>query len=561
MFLQILLPDIVLLSKCRISVIIIRSKKQLSGGRILILIRDIKLPVESGENEIKRKCAQMLGVSAEEIRNFSLSRLSVDARKKTNVHLVCSATLTFENEPDILNRVDGKNILPFESTEYVFPMPRQVLKTRPVVVGMGPAGLFAALQLAHAGLPPVIIERGKPVEQRMKDVDAFWESGVLSTESNVQFGEGGAGTFSDGKLTTGISDSRISHVFRLFVEHGAPRDILWSAKPHIGTDVLRGVVASIRRELLELGCDIRFDTKLCGLNTTNGALCAIELEQKSEKYMLDCEKLILALGHSARDTFKMLLGSRVVMEQKPFAIGVRIEHLQSEISRAQYGDFTEKLPPADYKLACHLPNGRSAYSFCVCPGGQVVAAASEEGELVTNGMSYRSRDGKNINGGFLVGLNPSDFPGNDPLAGVRLQQIWEKRAFTQGSGEFRSPAQRVDDFLKNRASDSFRTVTPSYLPGVTPTNICDCLPDYVTASLRDALPIFDRKLHGFASPDAVLTGIETRSSSPVRILRGADFQASIRGLYPCGEGAGYAGGITSAAVDGMKVAEAVANGE
>ena len=503
----------------------------------------------------------MLGVSAEEISDFFLSRLSVDARKKANVHLVCSATLTLDNETDILKRVDGKNVLFFESTEYNFPIPAQLPKTRPVVVGMGPAGLFAALELARAGLPPVIIERGKPVEKRTKDVDTFWKSGVFSTESNVQFGEGGAGTFSDGKLTSGISDSRILHVFKLFVQHGAPRDILWSAKPHIGTDILRSVVANIRRELLELGCDIRFDTKFCGLKATNGALCAIELEHKGEKYMLDCEKLVLAPGHSARDTFEVLLDNKIVMEQKSFAIGVRIEHLQSEISCAQYGGFAEKLSPADYKLACHLPNGRSAYSFCVCPGGQVVAAASEDGHLVTNGMSCRSRNEKNINGGFLVGLQPNDFPDSDPLAGVRLQQIWEKRAFTQGGGGFKAPAQRVGDFLKNRASDSFGAVTPSYLPGVTPTDICDCLPDYVTASLREALPILDRKLHGFASPDAVLTGIETRSSSPVRILRSTDFQASMRGLYPCGEGAGYAGGITSAAVDGIKVAEAVVNGK
>ncbi len=388
----------------------------------------------------------------------------------------------------------------------------------------------------------------------------FWTTGALDEGSNVQFGEGGAGTFSDGKLTTGTHDPRISAVLDALVEAGAPADVKWSHKPHIGTDVLREVVKTIRKELISLGCDVRFGHKLAGLTVSGGVLTGAEVEGPQGNYLLAADALILAPGHSARDTFAMLREAGVPMEKKRFAVGVRIEHLQRDVSFQQYGPAWEQLPPSDYKLACHLPNGRSAFTFCVCPGGQVVAAASQQGGVVTNGMSRRARDGENINGGLLVGVGPEDFPEDDVLAGVRFQERWERAAFRLGGGGFRAPAQRVEDFLLCHLSEGPGAVRPTYRPGVTWTELSPCLPDYVTGALRQSLPLLDRKLRGFAAPDGVLTGVETRSSSPVRILRDESFQSALRGLYPCGEGAGYAGGIVSAAVDGIRVAEAVAAG-
>ena len=442
---------------------------------------------------------------------------------------------------------------------YLFPEVKRRSPSMPVVVGMGPAGLFAALFLARNGLPCVVLERGQDVDRRTAQVERFWDSGLLDPSSNVQFGEGGAGTFSDGKLTTGTHDPRISAVIDALVESGAPEDVKWSHKPHIGTDILRQVVKRIRQELISLGCDVRFGHCLSGLETGSGALSGVWVACEAGRYRLDCDALVLAPGHSARDTFAMLHQAGVPMEQKNFAVGVRIEQEQAAISRAQYGPAWEQLPPSDYKLACHLPTGRSAFTFCVCPGGQVVAAASEEGRLVTNGMSCRARDGANINGGFLVGVSPADFGSEHPLAGVEFQRRWEAAAYTLGGGGFRAPAQTVADFLARRPSTALGRITPTYRPGVTPAELDRCLPGYVADTLRGALPLFDRKLRGFAAPEAVLTGVESRSSSPVRILRGEDFQSPIRGLYPCGEGAGYAGGITSAAVDGIRVAEAIAS--
>ena len=445
-----------------------------------------------------------------------------------------------------------------QDTPYVFPPVRRTSPLPPVVVGMGPAGLFAALFLARNGLAPIVLERGRPVEERTADVERFWSTGLLDPASNVQFGEGGAGTFSDGKLNTGTHDPRIATVFRELAAAGAPADILYQHKPHIGTDVLRDVVKNIRLELLRLGCDVRFCHELAGLTLRDGAVAGLTVEGPQGAYELPCDALVLSPGHSARDTFRMLHEAGVPMEQKAFAIGVRIEHPQSAVSLAQFGPAWEKLPAANYKLSCHLPNGRSAFTFCVCPGGEVVAAASEEGRLVTNGMSRRARDGKNINGGFLVGVNPADFGSDHPLAGVEYQRRWEEAAFRLGGGGYLAPAQTVGDFLSGRPSVRLGAVEPTYRPGVTPTELDRCLPGYVTDTLRGALPVFDQKLRGFAAPDSLLTGVETRSSSPIRILRGADFQSAVRGLYPCGEGAGYAGGITSAAVDGIRVAEAVA---
>lgn len=524
----------------------------------MLRIQNIPLPLGGGEAQLKKKAARILGVKPEAITGLSLARQSIDARKKSDVHYVCTVDVSVADEGKVMARCRDKNVSLHQSVPYVFPPVRRTSSLPPVVVGMGPAGLFAALFLARSGLAPIVLERGRPVEERTADVERFWSTGVLDPSSNVQFGEGGAGTFSDGKLTTGTHDPRISTVFRTLVEAGAPADILYQHKPHIGTDVLRDVVKTIRQELIRLGCDVRFGHQLTGLTLREGAVAGLTVEGPQGTYDLPCDTLILSPGHSARDTFQMLLEAGVPMEQKPFAIGVRIEHPQSAISLAQFGPAWERLPAADYKLACHLPNGRSAFTFCVCPGGQVVAAASEEGRLVTNGMSHRARDGKNINGGFLVGINPADFGSDHPLAGVAFQRHWEEAAFRLGGGNYHAPAQTVKDFLARQASKALGSVEPTYRPGVTPTDLDRCLPHYVTDTLRGALPVFDRKLHGFAAPDSLLTGVETRSSSPVRILRGEDCQSAVRGLYPCGEGAGYAGGITSAAVDGIRVAEAVA---
>ena len=441
--------------------------------------------------------------------------------------------------------------------KFDFTTGKTPLTHRPVVVGLGPAGLFAALLLARRGYRPLVLERGPALDERIRAVEHFEKTGTLDPNANIQFGEGGAGTFSDGKLTTRVGDTLCAFVTGAFLDHGAPADIAWRQKPHVGTDLLRGVIRSIRGEIEALGGEVRFNTALTGLHTRNGALTGIETTAGP----VPCEQMILAVGHSARDTFAMLHGLGLPLECKPFSVGFRAEHLQTEIDKSLYHGAAghPALPKGEYQLSQHVSGGRCVYTFCMCPGGQVVAAASEEGRLVTNGMSCRARDGANINGGFLVGVSPADFGSEHPLAGVEFQRRWEAAAYTLGGGGFRAPAQTVADFLARRPSTALGRITPTYRPGVTPAELDRCLPGYVADTLRGALPLFDRKLHGFAAPEAVLTGVESRSSSPVRILRGEDFQSPIRGLYPCGEGAGYAGGITSAAVDGIRVAEAIAS--
>jgi len=525
----------------------------------MIHIRDLPLPLDGTPEDLRRMAAGTLGIPAEEIQTLTLARQSIDARRKSDVHYICAVHVTAENEAALVLGAASRRVCLHAPISYAFPPVRRRSVLPPVIVGAGPAGLFCALYLARAGIPSILLERGQPVERRTEDVARFWHTGELSPDSNVQFGEGGAGTFSDGKLTTGTHDPRIKTVLDSLVAAGAPEDILIQQKPHIGTDLLRLVVKNVREELLRLGCEVRFGHRLDGVALRNGALHALTVTSPEGSYSLPADTLTLAPGHSARDTFAMLLEAGLPMEAKPFAVGVRIEHPQALISQAQYGSAWSRLPAADYKLTCHLPNGRSAYSFCVCPGGQVVAAASEPGHLVTNGMSLRARDGETCNGAFLVGVSPADFPSAHPLAGVEFQRQWERAAFALGGADFTAPAQRAADFLHSRPSKSLGKLTASYLPGVTAANLGDCLPGFVADTLRAALPLFDRKLHGFAYPDALLTGVETRSSSPVRILRDADLQSPVRGIYPCGEGAGYAGGIVSAAVDGIRTAEAIAS--
>ncbi|MGE4483500.1 MAG: NAD(P)/FAD-dependent oxidoreductase [Oscillospiraceae bacterium] len=522
----------------------------------MLKISNIKIPAKEGKDGLLPAVAAALGTPEKDILTLEIKKLSVDSRRKNDVHFVYTAAVSLKDEDRALAYCKKAEV--FEEKVYSFPYSNPRFENRPVVIGMGPAGLFAALCLAEAGIPPIILERGRPVEERASDVERFWRDGKLDITSNVQFGEGGAGTFSDGKLTTGINDERISFVIRSLVKYGAPEDILYLAKPHIGTGNLREIVKNIRLHLIALGCDVRFGHVMAGITAADGRLSAIKVLSGSDKYELKTGRLVLAPGNSARDTFRMLHEHGVVLQPKSFAVGVRIEHLQADVDLAQYGEAATlgTLPASDYKLSVHLPDGRSVYTFCVCPGGSVVAAASEEGTVVTNGMSEYARDGKNINGGLLVGVSPVDF-GEDIFGGVDFQSRLEKAAFAGGGGGYRAPAQLVKDFLSGKPSKKPGRVKPTYMPGVNWCSLWDVLPGFVCKAIAEALPLMDKKIRGFASPDAVLTAVETRSSSPLRIVRDGDFCASVKGIYPAGEGAGYAGGITSAAVDGIKCAEAL----
>ncbi|MBE6759085.1 MAG: FAD-binding protein [Ruminococcaceae bacterium] len=512
------------------------------------LLDNIKLsPHRDNPAALKKAVVRKLNIPEVELGEIRVSRRSVDARHKDALSLVYSVEYAMKGSR-----------LP----EYVRPKPQPVANVpelRPVVVGSGPAGMFCALTLAEAGLRPIVLERGRPVEERTRIVESYFAGGELDCRCNVQFGEGGAGTFSDGKLTTGIKDSRIGTVNAALVEFGAPPEIAYSAKPHIGTDRLRDVVANIRRYIESLGGEYRFSSRLTDVVIRDGRLTAVQVASDDQgEYSLDCGCMVLATGHSARDTFEMLHRRGFVMEAKPFSVGARIEHPQPLIDRAQYGSFAghAALGAADYKLSARTRDGRGVYTFCMCPGGHVVAAASEPESIVTNGMSYYARDAANANSAVLVGVSPADYGSEHPLAGVEFQRRIEHAAwlYTRSS---RAPAQLLGDLLAGRASTSCGKVTPSYRPGVVWGEIGCCLPDFVANGIADGCREFDRRLKGFCNPDAVLTAPESRSSSPVRIVRGENLQSSVTGVYPCGEGAGYAGGIMSAAVDGMRCAEMI----
>ena len=524
----------------------------------MIRLSNIRLPIVYTDRDILTACARELRVSPDAVQSAQLYRRSIDARRKDDIRYITAVDVTLNlNEHKVLAKARSKNAAIAEPYRYIPLTPKHPDK-RPVIIGAGPAGLFCALTLVQSGIRPILIERGSCVEKRAEAVARFWDSGELNPACNVQFGEGGAGTFSDGKLNTGTKDSRARKVLLDFVAHGAPDEILYNAMPHIGTDHLRSTVRRIREELIRCGADVLFDTQLTDIVIRNGRVSAAVIRGEGGERVIECDELVLAVGHSARDTFELIERMGLPIEPKPFSVGVRIEHLRENINRSMYGARHRELPAAYYKHSVHLEDGRGVYTFCMCPGGTVVAAASETEGVVTNGMSEFARDRINSNAAVLVTVNPDDIPSDDKLRGMRLQRELERAAYRAGGGGYRAPVQRAGEFIQGICSDRFGEVLPSYRPGTTFAQAEEYLPAFVTESLREALPLIDRRMRGFSHPDALLTGVESRSSSPIRILRDERMQSlGAKGLYPCGEGAGYAGGIISAAVDGIKVAERI----
>lgn len=530
----------------------------------MIRINEIKLSLDEEEELLPEKAAKILKINKKYIKSYTIYKKSVDARKKDDVHFTYSLDVIITlDEEQIVRKCKSNKVSIVKPYVYTLPENKRVSSFRPVVVGFGPAGMFAGLILAQSGLKPIILERGKAVDERTKDVEKFWKTRELNEESNVQFGEGGAGTFSDGKLTTGIKSPYIRKILQELYEAGAPEEILYSSKPHIGTDRLITVVKNVRKKIEELGGEVRLECRLEKLIAANGFVHGVTYTHHGKQFDLETDSVIMAIGHSARDTVEMLYGMGVEIMQKAFSVGARIEHPQSLINKAQYGKFAanKKLGAADYKLSCHGLHERGAYTFCMCPGGTVVAAASEKEGVIVNGMSSLARDGENANSALLVGIEPKDFPSDHPLAGIYYQREIENKAFKLAGSNYKAPAQLVGDFLKGIESKQLGNVNPTCPTGVTLTNIDCCLPSKVSATMKSAIVEMDKKLNGFNLYDAVLTAPETRSSSSVRILRDDLFQCNIRGVYPCGEGAGYAGGIISAAVDGVKCAHAVLGDE
>lgn len=550
----------------------------------MIRISNIKIYEDISNKDIFEKTIKKYKINKNDVTQWHISKKSVDARKKDDVHYSYSIDLKFKNlniENKLISKFkDISQIKEFEKPKIEINLNKSII---PIIVGSGPSGLFAALTFIKYGYKPIVIEQGEQIEQRQKTVNNFINNGILNENSNVQFGEGGAGTFSDGKLTSGINSPLCQTVLKEFAKFGAPEEILYLSKPHIGTDNLVKTIRNMRNYIISKGGTFLFNTKFIDFESKNNSISKIIVHHldtdKIEK--LDCNCLILAIGHSSRNTFKKVYEKGLILEPKNFSVGVRIEHLQSEINKAQYGTKTKlNLPPADYKLAYHSSNGRSCYTFCMCPGGTVMASSSEKNTIVTNGMSYFARDGKNANSAVLVNVTPDDFKNfttdfnnsinssfskksdfdskfkNSPLAGVYFQKALEQKAFILGGSNYFAPVQRFEDFENNKKSTFVGTVKPSYKPGYTLANLNEIMPNFVSQTLKEGIKYFDTKLKGFANPDSILTGMETRSSSPVRILRNQNCATNINGIYPCGEGAGYAGGIMSAAVDGIKCATA-----
>lgn len=527
----------------------------------MIRIQQLKLNIEHSEADLKKKISKTLHVKEDALLSFRIKKRSLDARKKPELYFIYTVDVEVQGEKQILKKNKNKDITLAKEKVYLLPENGTIpLKHRPVIIGCGPAGLFCGYLLAEKGYRPIFIEQGKRVEERKADVEEFWKTKVLNPDSNVQFGEGGAGTFSDGKLNTLVKDSfgRNLKVLETFVKFGAPEEILYINKPHIGTDILMGVIRNMRESLIDMGADFFFSTKVTDFMFENHALKSLELKdlQADQKKILDTDLAVLCIGHSSRDTFKVLHECGIEMQPKSFAVGVRVEHEQKMINHSQYGkDEVKGLKAAAYKLTANLENGRGVYTFCMCPGGYVVNASSEEKRLAVNGMSYHARDSKNANSAVIVTVTPKDYGDGDALSGVAFQRSLEEKAYALGNG--RIPVQRFEDFRKNEVTKSFGSITPSMKGEYCFANVRSIFPEELSDSLEEGILCFDKKIPGYACNDALVSGVESRTSSPVRIVRGETMESNMEGLYPCGEGAGYAGGIMSAAMDGLKVAESI----
>lgn len=526
---------------------------------MLLELKGLKQNVEEKEEALSKMILKKLKADAGDIKSYRILRKSIDARKKGRIYFIYNIAVEVADDKALTKKVNGKDICLYREFKYTFSdYGKEIIENRPIIIGCGPAGLFSALVLAENGYNPLILERGRDIDRRTLDIEFFMEGKGFTEKSNIQFGEGGAGTYSDGKLTTRIKDPRISYVLEKFVEFGAPKEILYENKPHIGTDVLKKVIKNMRKHIEKLGGQILFDSQVTNIIEKSGIACGVVIEEKGD---IASNAIICAIGHSARDTYEMLYKKGFAMEAKPIAIGVRVEHFQEMINQAQYGIYAGhfRLGAADYMLTHRSEStGRSVYTFCMCPGGIVVAAASEKNKLVVNGMSYHKRDGINANSAVVVTVHPKDYGHCHPLSGIGFQRYWEEKAYNLGGGGYSAPVQLISDFLKDRPTKKLGKIKPTYKPDVTFAELKKCLPDYVTIALKEALTAFDKRLKGFACGEGILTAIETRTSAPLRIIRKENMESvNLANFYPAGEGAGYAGGIMSSAVDGVKAAEAI----